>query len=256
MVGVALGNNTAGGAQGDGSLAQILDSGIGGHAVKGGHGILGHEVLAIELLEQHIYGTLGTTLLLEEVLADAVGHIAFLAGGAYLLALHELESQLCHAGSSLAHTGGAVGGLIYEDLVLQVCAGVLDVHTGKNRDAQLFLYREGYVGAGIAVTACVEGGTRDEHIGLLGLDPLEDLSLGVLFMLRIVGVAADDCLYDFSLALPCLIESHAGAYKALTKLGGYVSHFLTADVGEELVDVMNYTITHGFGLLPYYLALR
>ena len=253
MVGVALGYDTAGGAQGDGSLAQILDGGIGGHAVKGGHGILSYEVLAIELLEQHIYGTLGAALLLEEVLADAVGHIAFLAGSAYFLALHELESQLCHAGSSLAHTGGAVGGLIYEDLVLQVCAGVLDVHTGKNGDAQLFLYREGYVGAGIAVTACVEGGTRDEHIGLLGLDPLED---GVLFMLCIVGVAADDCLYDFSLALPCLIESHAGAYKALPNLGGYVSHFLTADVGEELVDVMNYTITHGFGLLPYYLALR
>ena len=53
-----------------------------------------------------------------------------------------------------------------------------------------------------------------------------------------------------------VIESHAGAYKALTNLGGYVSHFLAADVGEELVDVMNYTITHGFGLLPYYLALR
>ena len=38
VVGVALGNNTAGGAQGDGSLAQILDGGIGATRSKEGMG--------------------------------------------------------------------------------------------------------------------------------------------------------------------------------------------------------------------------
>ena len=213
-------------------------------------------MLAIELLEQHIYGTLGAALLLEEVLADAVGHIAFLTGSAYLLALHKLESQLCHTGSSLAHACGAVGSLIYKNLVLQVCAGVFYVHTGEYRDAQLFLDGQSHIGAGITVTAGIESGAGNEYVGLLGLDPFKDLSLGFLFMLCIVRVAADDGLYYFSFALPCLVKSHAGANKTFTKLRGYVSHFFTADVGEELVDVMNYTITHGFGLLPYYLALR
>src|SRR5699024_3310802 len=172
VVGVALGDDAAGGAQGDGSLAQVLDGGIGGHAVEGGHGILGGEGLAVELGHQHIHGALGAHLLLEEVLADAVGHVALLAGGAQLLALHDLQGQLVHGGSGLAHAGGGVGGGDDEDLVLQIGAGVLLIHAGEHGDPQLVLHGGADGGAGVAVAAGVEGGAGQEEVGLLGLDPL------------------------------------------------------------------------------------
>ena len=46
--------------------------------------------------------------------------------------------------------------------------------------------------AGVAVTAGVEGGAGDEEVGLLLLDPVQNLLLGVRLVLGEVGVAADD----------------------------------------------------------------
>ena len=63
-------------------------------------------------------------------------------------------------------------------------------------------------------------------------------------MLSEVGVAADHGLDDLSLALPGLAQSHAGADEALPQLGSDMSHFLAADLGEELVDIVYNTITH------------
>ena len=53
--------------------------------------------------------------------------------------------------------------------------GVLLVHTRQNGNAQLFLHGVGDGGAGVAVTAGVEGGAGNEHVGLLLLHPVENL---------------------------------------------------------------------------------
>jgi len=76
-------------------------------------------------------------------------------------------------------------------------------------------------------------------------------------MLGEMGIAANDRRHDLRFALPSLVEREAGAYESFPQLGSYVRHFLAADVGEELVDVMYNTITHVLCfLLPVYLALR
>ena len=244
MIGVALGNDTAGGAQGDGSLAQILDGGVGSNTVEGGHGILGGEGHISQLLDHHIHSTLCAALFLEEVDADAGVHITVFHGSTQLLALQHLHSQLGHDGGSLTHAGSAVGGGNDQDLVLQVCAGILFVHTGQNGDAQFLLDCNADVGASIAVTAGVESRTCNEQIGLLLLDPCQDLSLGFLLVLSKVGVTTNDGGNDLCLALPGLIQGHTGADEAFTQLGSNVSHFFAADVGKELVDIVYNTITH------------
>ena len=254
VVGVALGDDTAGGAQGDGRLAQVLDGGVGSHAVERRHGIFGGEGLVSQLAEQHLDSALGAALLVEEVDANALVHVAILNGGAQLLTLHDLHRELRHGGRGLAHTGGGVGGGNDQNAVFKIGAGVLLIHTGEDLDAQLVLNSLADGGAGVAVTAGVERGTGKEQVGILGLDPLEDLRLGFLLVLGKVGVAAHDRLGDLSFALPGLLERETGTDDAVAQLGSDMSHLFAADVGKELVDIMNNFKTHL--LFPPFLAYR
>ena len=236
-------------------MAQILDGGVGGNPVEGRHGILSHKRLIVELLDEHIHGTLCTALFFKEVHTNAVGHIAIHAGSAQGFALHELHSQLGHNGGSFTHTGSTVGGGDDEDLVLQVGTGILFVHTGEHGDAH-FLNGYADICTGITVTAGVKGGASDEQVRLEFLDPAQNLLFGFLFMFGKIAVAAHDGVNDLSFTLPLCFQSSTGAYGAFPELGSYMGHFLAADLGEELVDVMNNTITHAWILLSHYLAER
>ena len=90
MIRVALRNNTAGCYQSDLGLGHINNCLSGSHTVKARHLVLGLKLFACKLLNEHLNGTLRTSLLLEEVHTKAVRHVTFLSGSADLLALGNL----------------------------------------------------------------------------------------------------------------------------------------------------------------------
>lgn len=139
MIGVAFGDDTARGYQSDGSMGDVLDSGVGSNTVEVRHGELGDELFASQFLQQHVDSAGGTSLGVEEVLPDAVGHITFLSGSTDLLTFSQLQGEGSHLLDSISHASSAVfGGDDVNGVFEHVCAGVLNVHTGQDRDAQLF----------------------------------------------------------------------------------------------------------------------
>ena len=76
-------------------------------------------------------------------------------------------------------------------------------------------------------------------------------------MLGKVRVAADDSVDYLGFTVPCCVKRSTGANGAFPELRSDMSHFLAADLGEELVNIVYYTITHVLFLLSEpYLALR
>ena len=68
-------------------------------------------------------------------------------------------------------------------------------------------------------------------------------------MLGKIGVAADDGVDYLGFALPGGVESHTGADDAFPEFRLDMSHFLAADIGEELVDIMYNSFTHFYIVL-------
>ena len=62
-----------------------------------------------------------------------------------------------------------------------------------------------------------------------------------VYVLVEVGVAADNGSNDLSLLTESLIEGHTRAYNAFPQFRLIVSFFFAADVGEELINVVNYS---------------
>ena len=240
MVGVALRHDTAGGDHRDLGVLHVGDRSSGLDAVKGGHGILGLEGLLGHLLQQHLDAALGAADVGEVVDADAPLVVAFHGGTQDLFTLGKLLGQSSHHRHGLAHvSGGVAGGDDEQILAEHVDAGVLHVHTGHHGDAQLILHSLGDGAAGHAVTAGVEGGAGHEQLRLVLGDHVQQLG-GVLFQVGAeVAVAADRGGNDLELIAQALLQSSTGANDAGTDLGGNIGLLLAADLGEELVDVVN-----------------
>ena len=258
VVGVAERNDAAGGDQSDRRLADVGDGGARRDAVEHGHLVLGFELLALELGDQHLHGTFGADFVIHLVDADAALDVAFGLGRADRFALHLADKDAGHRRDGLAHAAGAVSrGNDVGVLLVQVDAGVLHVHGGDGGDAQLLADSLADGAAGGAVTAGVESGTGDEAVGAELLHGLDNEVGSAVHVLGEVRVAADDGGNDLGVALfEKVVERHTGADDAFAHFGRDVGLLFSADAGEELVDVMNYFVSHSLPSLENFFLLE
>ena len=244
VVGVALRDDAAGGDERDGRVLHVGDGRRGLDAVEARHRIFGLERLALELLDEHVYRALRADLFLEVVDADAALDVAGLFGRTRLsVGLKDFEDEFRHGGDGFAHAARAVGGRYDEDrLLVHVDARVLGVHAGDGGDSELLLHRVGYAAGSGSVTSGVEGRAGDYRVGLESGDELEDFLVGLIHVLGIVAVAADDRSDYFGRVAEGRLKGCAGSDYAFAGFGlNFARHFLSADAGVELVDVVYYS---------------
>jgi len=247
VVRVAERHDTAGCHKSDLGVSHILDGGAGIHPVEHRKLVLSLEGLALELLDQHVDGTLGTDLFVEHVDTDALLDVTLFLGGPDGLSFHLLEQKSGHGGHCFAHAASAVGSLDHVGaLLVHLGTGVFGIESGNGGNAQLLSDGATYGAAGGAVTSGVESRTGDEPIGLELLDGLGHELGGRVDVVGEVVVTADYGSDYLGLALESSFKSHTGTDYAFADLRFDVCLFLPADAGEELVDVMNHTIGHLF----------
>ena len=113
-------------------------------------------------------------------------------------------------------------------------AGVFHIHAG-NGDNAVFVGYLASACASEAVAACVECGACNQDVGILLLDGLGDEFPGLVFVLAIEVVAADDGADDFDVA-SAACDTDSGAHGlACTELRCEISLVFAADAAEELV---------------------
>ena len=113
-------------------------------------------------------------------------------------------------------------------------AGVFHIHAGNGDNAVLVCYLA-CARTGEAIAACVECRTRNQDVGVLLFDGLGDEFPGLVFVLAIEVVTADDGADDFDVA-SAAFDTDSGAHSlACTELRCEISLVFAADAAEELV---------------------
>ena len=137
LVGVAPGDDTALGDEGDTGSGQGVDGGRRGYLFHGGEGPLGLERLASDLLEGHVDKSLGHGLFVDLGLDPTGWDVAVLVGGAELLTAPEFQGEFSHNRDGGRHADRGLGGGGDVDFALVLLgAGAGGVHSGYNGNAE------------------------------------------------------------------------------------------------------------------------
>ena len=120
-----------------------------------------------------------------------------------------------------------------------VGAGIFMIHTGDDRNVELFFYSLGNAAAGNAVTSSIECRAGNKSVCLLVCDHAKQCLGSCCQVFTKIAVSADDCSNDFIIVTQSCLQRQTRSYCSRSALGRNVRLFFSTDPGKEVVDVMN-----------------
>ena len=196
--------------------------------------------IAAQLRQQHVDGAFCRRFSGKLIALDAARQITFAFRFADRLAANEFHSERGHALKRRHHArDGGTGVDDIEIFSIQASADVVFVHACYRHDGEPLLRGLTDRAAGDAVTAALKRGASDQQVWFIFSHSLDQLVDCLLLVLGKIVVTAKYRRDDFAVLAQRLLQRAARADKTVFDLRADVGFVFCADLGEELIQVMD-----------------